>query len=771
MAATGAVFRRILGRVGVHNIRSSCYSRGMTSSAHNPTHAMLEGLNPPQREAAAYTGGALLILAGPGSGKTRVIAHRIANLVRSEGVPPYRVLAVTFTNKAARELRHRVHELLGDAADELTLGTFHSVCARWLRIDGARVGLDRGFVIYDDGDQMALMKSIIDELNLDPKRTPPRAVLSAISRAKSEMVGWRAFQEGAGNYFEEIVGRAYERYAARLRANNAVDFDDLLVRAVELLRDNDDMREKYAGRYLHVLVDEFQDTNIVQYVLAKQLASTHGNICVVGDPDQSIYSWRSADIRNIMNFERDYPGAKLVLLEQNYRSTQTILDAAHAVISRNRQRKDKQLWTENGAGSPITFYEAYDETEEAEFLVQEVRRLRSEGVAPGAMAVMYRTNAQSRPIEEAFVRYGLPYRLVGGPRFYERREVKDVIAYLRMLHNPVDSIGLSRIVNVPPRGIGDRTVAELARWAADRELPLVEAVRGAAAGRDDMPRFQPRITMALTRFIEVLDELAAEAQSAPLPSLIESVIERTGYRTYLQADEDGEDRLANVMELLTVAEEYTDLAGDDALLAFLEDVALVSDADQLEDGGNAVTLITLHTAKGLEFPVVFMTGMEEGVLPHIRSFDDPEQMEEERRLCYVGITRAKDRLYLVRAFRRALMGSSTANPPSRFLRDVPEQLVTFRARDRGDRGAQPRTTRLPGRERAALHASAAAPADVPAEPVFAAGDRVEHAKFGVGLVVSCVATRTDQEVTVAFTGGAGIKKLLLSFAGLQRAGG
>ncbi|MSQ61214.1 MAG: AAA family ATPase [Dehalococcoidia bacterium] len=734
------------------------------------TADLLAGLNPPQREAVTRTSGALLILAGPGSGKTRVIAHRIAYLVAEQEVLARRVVAVTFTNKAAREMRDRVAVLLGAEADGLTLGTFHAVCARWLRIDGAAIGLDRGFAIYDSADQQAVVKAAMVELQLDPKRRTPQAMLGTISRAKNELIGPDAYAGRVASYHEEIVARVYERYQAMLMRNNAVDFDDLLGRTVELFREHPPVQEKYAERYLHVLVDEFQDTNVAQYMLAKQLASVHGNICVVGDPDQSIYSWRSADIRNIMDFERDFPDTQIVFLEQNYRSTQTILEAAHAVISQNRQRKEKRLWTENSQGAPVVYYEAYDENEEAEFVVQEARRLSREGVRPGGIAVMYRTNAQSRSLEEACVRLGMRYRLVGGTRFYERREVKDILAYLRLLHNPVDTISLLRVLNVPPRGIGDRSVQELTRWATDREAPLIEAVRASAREDEEAPRFQARTAGALRRFVEVLEELAAESLSAPLPSLVESVLERTGYRAYLQQDEEeGEERWANALELLTVAEQYAELAGDDALLAFLEDVALVSDVDTLEEGLDAVTLITLHAAKGLEFPVVFMTGMEEGVLPHMRSFDDPDQMEEERRLCYVGMTRARERLYMVRAFRRSLMGMSAANPPSRFLRDIPEHLAEYRSRRESERGG----ALLPGRERAARLAAAPAAAvavAVPAEPAFAAGQRVRHPKFGDGIVVSCVVARSDQEVTVAFRGGAGIKKLLLSLANLTKAG-
>jgi DNA helicase-2/ATP-dependent DNA helicase PcrA len=787
--------------------------------------SILEGLNPAQYEAVTHAEGPLLILAGPGSGKTRVISHRIAYLIDEIGVPPARIMAVTFTNKAARELRNRVEGLLGGMARGVTLGTFHSVCARILRVDGERVGVARSFVIYDDGDQMALMKRICTEYSLEPRQYPPRAILSVISRAKSELITAEAFGKKVTSYFEEVVARCYGRYEALLAENNALDFDDILVKTVELLRDNEDIQGHYLERYEHVMVDEFQDTNIAQYVLAKLLAPPpDANICVVGDPDQSIYSWRSADIRNILNFERDYPKAIVVRLEQNYRSTQTILDGATKIIEANKQRKQKALWTEKGAGDPIVVYEAYNQEEEAAFVCGEIKRLsRESGRHLGDIAVMYRTNAQSRALEERFVAERLPYRLVGGTRFYERREIKDLLAYLRLVVNPFDSISLDRVLNVPPRRIGDRTQQELRSWAASMDVPAytalqllsgnlaveqsdngVDAVLGESLepvrpepveGREPpstarLPSFdQPSVQSpfanaaraALTGFLELLNELIAEAPALTVSQLLTAVIEKTHYRDYLTEafPVDGEERWENVMELRNVAAQFDELEPEHALMRFLEDVALMSDADEYDERIEAVTLITLHAAKGLEFPVVFIVGMEEGLLPHIRSFDDPAQMEEERRLAYVGVTRAKDRLYLVRAFRRALMGQGSHNPPSRFLKDLPPELVhqaqqsvehAYQQRPMRPRqpawstilgDVQPARVRVGAEDEPPLRALSAA---------FSAGDHVRHARFGEGIVVNAAMTANgaDQEVTVAFKGESGVKKLLLSFAPLEK---
>ncbi|HXH23116.1 MAG TPA: 3'-5' exonuclease [Dehalococcoidia bacterium] len=744
--------------------------------------SILEGLNPAQHDAVTTTSGPLLILAGPGSGKTRVIAHRIAHLITEGAARPYEVVAVTFTNKAARELRDRVEKLLGGIGGGLTLGTFHAVCARWLRIDGEAIGVPRGFAIFDDADQVALVKKVLSEYHLDPRQYAPRAILSAISRSKSELGTPQSFARAVKDYNEEIVARVWSRYQALLDENHGLDFDDILAKAVELFRECPDIRERYRERYRHVLIDEFQDTNVAQYALAKLIAPPpEANICVVGDPDQSIYSWRSADIRNILNFEHDYPRAKVVRLEQNYRSTQTILDGALRIIAANKQRKEKNLWTDRGRGDPIVVYEAYNEEEEAAFVASEIKRLTRQSVRRQDIAVLYRTNAQSRALEERLVAERIPYRLVGGTRFYERKEVKDVLAYLRLVLNPYDSISLNRVINVPPRRIGAKTLDELENWARQLEVPVYAALQTMAAspleGGQQGPFAQTART-ALVGFVDLMAQIITEAPVLTLSRLVQHVLAKTHYREYLYAafEGDAEERWENVQELVNVAAQFDELEPEHALMRFLEDVALMSDQDEYDDKVDAVTLITLHAAKGLEFPVVMITGMEEGILPHIRSFDDPAQMEEERRLAYVGVTRAKDRLYLLRAFRRSLMGQGGHNPPSRFLKDLPPELVHAAHQGVEQAYQRPMRTLDAVRERVGSNMPPGW-REREAAPLgrrgnggsFSAGDHVRHAKFGEGIVVSCVPTAsgTDQEVVVAFKGEAGVKKLLLSFAPLE----
>ena len=770
---------------------------------------ILEALNPRQREAVEQTDGPLLILAGPGSGKTRVIAHRIAYLVRDKNVRPRRILAVTFTNKAAREMRDRVFTLVGeDLGRDITLGTFHAVCSRILRIDGEQIGVPRNFTIYDDSDQIAAVKRALEDQGVDPRRIPPRAVLSAISRAKSELQGPREFAAIVADYFQEVTSRVFLRYQDLLEQNEALDFDDILLKTVELFNEREDVLEKYADRYLYVHIDEFQDTNIAQYVLAKQWASRHRNICVVGDPDQSIYTWRSADIRNILNFEQDFADARIVILDQNYRSTQTILDSAHSVIALNKQRKEKNLWTENPGGGPVVLHESYDEEDEALFVVEEIKRLAAdESLAYHDIAVMYRTNAQSRPVEEALVRRGIPYRLVGGTRFYERREVKDLLAYLRVIQNPSDAVAMMRIINRPGRGIGDKTLSEINRLARERTVPPYAILQMIADSERDSPQysaaengpeeasfsarpealagaaeqphparpgadhpFQKRTVGALMRFLGLLNELIALSHTASLSQLLDTVIDRTDYKPHIMSDPDGEERWENVQQLRVVAAQYDELKPEHALASFLEDVALITDVDEYDEKADSVTLITLHAAKGLEFPAVFMIGMEEGILPHIRSLEsgNPAEIEEERRLCYVGMTRAKRHLYLVRAFRRAFSGH---HPASRFLADIPPILAA-----QSQRATQ--REMMPARYRHGTHSgTVGARLDAPLhdeEPgppleIFNAGDHVRHPKFGEGIVVSCEPSGpADYLCVVAFQGEAGIKKLLLSFAPLER---
>ena len=615
----------------------------------NTRHAdPLRDLNPRQLEAVTTVDGPLVIVAGPGSGKTRVITHRIAHLVQHGKVPPYRIGAVTFTNRAAREMRER---LFGRSEDDpgapllgwgirgrgLMVSTFHSFCAQVLRQEAETLKLRRDFVIYDDADQMAVVKTAMAEVNVDPKKFNPRSVLSAISDAKSRLVSVDAFGAGKGSYWDEIVHRTYERYEQVLHGNSALDFDDLLVKAHTLLRDVPEVARSYQERYVHFMVDEFQDTNVAQYAIARQISQLHRNLCVVGDPDQSIYSWRSADVRNLQSFRDDFPEAKVVVLEENYRSTQTILDAASGVIASNEGRVEKKLWTKKDGGAPLVVMDAYDERDEAQLVLRESERLvRQEDHDRGDIAVMYRVNAQSRAFEDACARYGVPYQLVGGLRFYQRQEVKDIVAYLRLIANPDDDVSFERVVNVPSRGIGKRTMEKLAGAARDQGVSMFTATDGVSAG-GGLGTLQPRAVRALTGFRDMIIGLRDGREEQDLAALIDSVLEKTGYLKHAAQDEErGEERLENLEELKATAGEFGDSDEGEALTAFLERVSLVSDTDDLEDNRDRITLITLHQAKGLEFRVVFMVGMEEGLLPHIRSLDDPKEMEEERRLAYVG---------------------------------------------------------------------------------------------------------------------------------------
>jgi len=649
-------------------------------------------LNPEQARAVTTTEGPLLILAGAGSGKTRVIAHRIAYLIGVRAVQPRRILAVTFTNRAAGELRERITALTGDAARDVEAGTFHALCARVLRRDGDAIGIDRRFVIYDADDQQQLMKRILAEQDLPATgEYRPAAILGAISRAKNEMLDAAFMAEHAASHRERVIARLAARYDERLRAAGALDFDDLLLRAVELFEGAPEVLERYQARWLYLHVDEYQDTNRPQYLWVRALAAAHRNLCVVGDDDQSIYGWRGANVANILDFERDYPDATVVKLEQNYRSTQLILDAAHAVVSRNERRSDKTLWTRNQGGVPIQRFEAYNEEEEAEWIARQIEGLvgptgrgawltrRADDDESGRLrakdvAVMYRMNAQSRAIEEAFLRYGIRYQLVGGTRFYQRREVKDALAYLRVLRSDTDSVSFERIVNVPARGIGDRSIEALRRQADRSGGSVLGAVDAAARG--EVEGVGPRIRAALGEFGRLVARLRARLGVLPLPELLDEVLEASGYRAMLaDGSEEGEERWANLLELREVTRRYDDLSPEDALDRLLEETALVADQDSYEGDADAVTLITLHAAKGLEFAVVFIAGMEEGIFPHGRSLDDERQLEEERRLAYVGITRAKRRLFLSHAWRRATWGGGGMSVPSRFLLEIPGELM------------------------------------------------------------------------------------------------
>ena len=712
---------------------------------------ILATLNPAQRQAVETIEGPLLILAGPGSGKTRVITHRVAYLIKVCGMNPSHIMAVTFTNKAAREMRERLDQLLGQEVGALTLGTFHAICARILHREGKVMGLDPGFVIYDDEDQSNLIKQSLQDANLDPKQYAPRTLQSAISAAKSHLLSPEDYAQRTQSYFEEIVHRIYQRYQQLLGQNKAVDFDDLLMKTVQLFDSQPEILSRYQSRYVHILVDEFQDTNVSQYTLIKQLAGKYHNICVVGDPDQSIYSWRFADLRNIMSFEKDYPDARVVLLEQNYRSTKTILNVASDVISANMQRKPKDLWTENEAGSPVTIIESYNEEEEAQYVVREIEKLVSqEQISLKDCAVMYRVNAQSRALEEAFMRYGVPYPLIGGTRFYQRREVKDIIAYLRVIHNPHDNVSLARIINIPGRGVGQRTMSQLQARARTDNSSLYNTLEKVLEEKT----FTPRIIQALTGFVHLINGLTVTGRELTLAELVDEILERTGYREYLLEKENGEER-DNITELRNAAKEYSELNPEEALTSFLEKVSLVADIDNLDEKDDTATLITLHQAKGLEFPVVFIAGMEEGVLPHRKSFGDPSEIEEERRLCYVGITRAGKRLYLLRSFRRSLFGSGSANPASRFIQDISPHLVTTKGLwDKGNINSIAR-----------IHT----PSPIHSNDIsdLKVGDHVFHSKFGNGIVMNCLPANEDQIVTVAFE-ESGAMKLLLSLAHLEK---
>ena len=723
---------------------------------------ILEGLNPAQREAVEAIDGPLLIVAGPGSGKTRVISHRVAYLVRVCGISPYRIMAVTFTNKAAREMKDRLQRLVGARVDQISAGTFHAFCAALLRRDGHHVGLDSSFSIYDDEDQMGLLKQAMEEVDVDPRQYQPRAIHSVISRAKSILMDSQTLSLNCQNYFEEQAAKVYQRYEELLARNNAVDFDDLLLKVVHLLRNNSEVLTRHQRRYLHILIDEFQDTNVAQYTLAKLLAEEHKNICVVGDADQSIYGWRHADIRNILSFQNDYPGARTIALEESYRSTGTILEAAKHLIATNRMRLAKDLWTSKEEGHPIVVHEVYNGEEEAQFVIGEVGRLTAdESFNPGDCAVMYRVNAQSRSLEEACLRYGMKYKLVGGVRFYQRREVKDVMAYLRLINNRFDEVSLARVINVPLRGIGQRSMDELTRWARSQDIPLFTAIEKLAERDITGHPISPRVARPIAGFARLIRGLMDDSERLDVVELIDEVLERTGYRKYLfDRGERAEERWENILELRNTAQEFRLIAPPTGLTDLLGRLALVADVDSYEESADAITLITLHQAKGLEFPVVFMVGMEDGLLPHARSLDSEEQLEEERRLCYVGMTRSRDRLYLLRAFRRGFTGSGGSGAASRFLYEIPRHLITSAAALK----APPKSPWGIWEPSVTTTISEAQPTP----PSLRAGDKVLHNTFGEGMVVSCIPSGDDYEVAVAFTGGAGVKRLLLSYAHLEK---
>lgn len=736
----------------------------------------MQGLNKEQLDAVQTINGPMLILAGAGSGKTKVLTCRIAHLLQ-QGVRPYRILAITFTNKAAAEMRERVDRMAGAAARDVWLFTFHAFCARLLSYELENLnGYANNFAIYDTSDSKNLIKQVLKEMNLDEKRFPLPAIISHISNAKNALLLPDAYAREASGYYEQQVAKIYDAYQKKLQANNAVDFDDLLLLALRLLQENPAVREKYQRKFDYLMVDEYQDTNHAQYLLTKLLAAGHRNICVVGDADQSIYGWRGADIQNILDFEKDYPDAKLVKLEQNYRSTQVILDAANAVIDNNSGRKPKNLWTANGNGSEIVYYQANDERDEARYVIENMQKLQlNEGAKLGDMAVLYRTNAQSRVFEEMLIKSGIAYTMVGGTKFYERKEIKDALAYLRLLYNPHDSLSLLRIINVPRRGIGDATLARLQEYANASGQTLFEVVTNAA----DVPGLASRFANKLDELSELLFELMGEAADVPVKQLLDDVLLKTGYLEELQSSKDPQDesRVENLKEMLSVTEEFAvkcERNGEEPTLEnFLADVALVADIDDAELGEEAVTLMTLHSAKGLEFPDVFLVGMEEGIFPHSRTLMNENEIEEERRLCYVGITRAEKHLFLSNARTRTIYGRTQYYTPSRFLQEVPRNLVHVIKRPVVQRPAMTSQVHKPTAKENAnwfeQHKASFFPRESSAAAgcSFHVGDKVMHKKWGAGTIVTAKAADDGQEVTVAFAGG-GIRSLLTKYAKLEK---
>lgn len=700
---------------------------------------LFESLNSAQREAVEHIDGPLLILAGAGSGKTRVITHRIANLIENHGISPFNIFAITFTNKAAGEMKERANRLIPGSVKDVWVSTFHSACARILRKDIDKIGYPNDFVIFDAGDSLSVIRESLKRLNLDEKKFPLKSIAYSISRAKNELLNAEKLEKSARDFREEVCAKVFKVYTEILRANNALDFDDLLMVTVNLFEKRPDVLAYYSERFRYIMVDEYQDTNRAQYVLVKLLAGRHRNLCVVGDDDQSIYGWRGADIRNILEFEKDYPDARVIKLEQNYRSTRVILDAANSVISHNRGRKPKRLWTRRSEGEKLKVYSALDEHAEAYFIADTVQELATRYMYRD-MAVLYRTNSQSRVIEEVLVRKGIPYTVVGGVRFYERKEIKDVLAYLRVMVNPRENVGLLRIINTPKRGIGKATIEALEQHAASTGVPIYELLKA--------PHSVPgltRIPVGVGKFVELIEGLKAKTAGLPVSQAVNLVIEETGladeYRREGTLEAAG--RLENMMELVSAAVEFEKNYPDSDLSEFLSEISLRSDIDELKGNDNAVTLMTLHSAKGLEFPVVFMAGMEEGLFPHSRSFFEPEEMEEERRLCYVGITRAQDILYFTFAKERNRFGSANYNSPSRFIEEIPEELFEQEGYTVDETGAREE---------------------------YDVGDVVRHDRWGLGRVLDTRGSGPEQELSVEFA-SAGIKRLIVRYAPITKVSG
>ncbi|MFL6556459.1 MAG: DNA helicase PcrA [Bacillus sp. (in: firmicutes)] len=748
------------------------------------TDKLLNGLNPEQQNAVKTTDGPLLLMAGAGSGKTRVLTHRIGYLIVEKRVNPYNILAITFTNKAAREMRDRIGKMMGGVAEEIWISTFHSMCVRILRRDIDRIGFNRNFTILDSTDQQSVIKTILKEKNIDPKKFDPRAILGSISSAKNELIEPEEYKKTGGGYFEDVVGNVYEEYQKRLRKNQALDFDDLIMMTIQLFRRVPDVLEYYQRKFQYIHVDEYQDTNKAQYLLVKLLASRFKNRCVVGDSDQSIYRWRGADIANILSFEKDYPNANVILLEQNYRSTKRILLAANKVIENNINRKAKNLWTENPEGNKLVYYRADSEQGEAQFVAGKIKELtRNNQYKLTDIAILYRTNAQSRVMEEVLLKSNIEYSIVGGTKFYDRKEIKDMLAYLRLISNPDDDISLRRVINVPKRGIGASSVDKIADFADMHDLTLFQALESV-----ELLGLSPKITKSAREFRDLIGNYTNMQEFLSVTELVEEVLDKTGYREMLKAEKslESQSRLENLEELLSVTKSFEDGSEDRSLVAFLTDLALVADLDSLDDDGekaDSITLMTLHSAKGLEFPVVFLIGMEEGVFPHSRSLMEEVEMEEERRLAYVGITRAEQTLFLTNAQMRTLFGRTNMNPASRFISEIPADLIE---------GVEPAEKKMDspfgsaGRSFGSARSSSfgtprtsfATPA-LPRKPVmrpvssgdetgWKVGDKAQHGKWGTGTVVSVKGQGEGTELDIAFPSPVGIKRLLAKFAPINK---
>ena len=731
---------------------------------------LLTGLNKEQKEAVKHTEGALLIMAGAGSGKTRVLTHRIAYLLSEKDVSPRNVLAITFTNKAAREMRDRVNQLVGQGGEQIWVSTFHSMCVRILRRDIDRIGYSRNFTILDSSDQLTVVRQVLRNLNIDPKQFDPRAMLGKISSAKNELITYEAYNNRVGNFYERQVGQIYEAYQKLLVKNQSLDFDDLIMQTTHLFERVPEVLEYYQRRFQYIHVDEYQDTNHAQYQLVKQLASRFQNLCVVGDSDQSIYRWRGADIANILSFEKDYPAAKVVFLEQNYRSTKSILAAANKVIERNPSCKLKNLWTENEDGQKLNYYQGTTERDEALFVVDKIQDLiHSKKYSPHDIAILYRTNAQSRAIEDALMKSTISYQMVGGTRFYDRKEIKDMIAYLRLITNPDDDFSFERVVNEPKRGIGATSIDRLRAYATDHGISLYQTIKEV-----DFTGVTPRAANALSEFDALLTSLIQQQEFLNATDMVEEVLERTGYEQMLKNEQSIESlsRLENLEEFMTVTQDFEATNEEDqSLVAFLTDLALIADIDAVDeedpDHQEKITLMTLHAAKGLEFPVVFLIGMEENVFPHSRSMMDDEEMEEERRLAYVGITRAERELYLTHAKMRTLYGKTNMNPMSRFITEIPEDLIVGieQANESMFGSFSQSTSKRPAPRRRAQKIQQTTGAE---NKEWSPGDKAKHKAWGIGTVVNVKNEGEAMELDIAFPAPTGIKRVLAKFAPITK---